>query len=215
MAPSHITRVDTETVGPFQENTFFLRRGESPETVIIDPGEEAERLIAHMDAQHLVPVAIVNTHAHLDHMGAVVPLMRKYAVPFYLHPADLPILREAPEHARMFGVRIPEVPVVDGELADGEVLELAGLRIAVLHTPGHTPGGVSLNVDGRLFAGDALFNGSVGRTDLPGGDWDTLLDSLLNRIMALADETVVHSGHGPDTTIGHERRTNPFLTGSL
>jgi hydroxyacylglutathione hydrolase len=211
VAPAHDTHVDTETVGPFQENTFLLRPGDAPHTLIIDPGDEPERLIARIQGDQLVPVAILNTHAHLDHIGAVVPLIRMYDLPFYLHPADLPILKDAPEHARMFGVRVPEVPAVDFELADGDVLELAGLRITVLHTPGHTPGGVSFAVDGRLFAGDALFKGSVGRTDLPGGDWETLRDSLLNRIMTLDDETVVHSGHGPDTTVGHERRTNPFL----
>lgn len=213
MAKLHITRVDTQTVGPFQENTFFLRRDDSQETVIIDPGDEHERLIAWLDGDTLKPVAIVNTHAHLDHIGAVAPLIAKYGVPFYLHPADLPILREAPEHARMFGVRVPLVPTVDVDLAHGDVLRLAGLSITVLHTPGHTPGGVSLQVDGRLFAGDTLFSGSVGRTDLPGGDRDALLASLSHRIMVLDDETVVHSGHGPDTTIGTERRSNPFLTG--
>lgn len=215
MVKSYITQVDTLTVGPFQENTFFLRRADAPETVIIDPGDEHEVLMVHLQSAQLKPVAIVNTHAHLDHIGAVVPLIKEYGVPFYLHPADLPILREAPDHARMFGVRVPEVPRVDIEMADGDVLDLAGLSIGVLHTPGHTPGGVSLQVDGRLFAGDALFSGSVGRTDLPGGDWDTLLASLVNKVMTLDDETVVHSGHGPDTTIGAERRSNPFLAGRV
>ena len=206
-----LTTVDGVTVGPFQENTYVLRRTEAPDVIIIDPGDEAERLVALVEDHGWRPRAIVNTHAHLDHMGAVQGLKERYGIPFYLHPDERSVLTAAPEHARLFGVREPAVPAVDAPLHDGLVLAVAGLELTVIHTPGHTPGGVSLQVDGRLFAGDTLFYGSVGRTDLPGGDWETLMRSLRERILVLPDETLVHSGHGPDTTVGRERRHNPFL----
>jgi glyoxylase-like metal-dependent hydrolase (beta-lactamase superfamily II) len=207
------TAVDMVTVGPFQENTFFLRAADAPETIVIDPGDEPERLISIVETHRWKPVAIVNTHAHLDHIGAVSELKNHFKLPFYLHPDDLNTLRDAPEHARMFGVRVPLVPEVDHALEGGQTLDLAGLQIRVLYTPGHTPGGVSFVVDGRVFAGDALFYGSIGRTDLPGGDYDTLMRSLREQLLPLPDETIVHCGHGPDTTIGRERRQNPFLSG--
>lgn len=209
------TAVDTLAVGPFQENTFLLRAADAADVIVIDPGEDAERLIEFMGKHDYTPVAIVNTHAHLDHIGAVEPLKQQYDIPFYLHPDDREILQSAPEHARLFGVRVPEVPEIDVELSDNQTLELAGLRIQVLHTPGHTPGGVSLQVGTRVFAGDTLFFGSIGRTDLPGGDFQTLMKSIEERLLTLPDETVVHSGHGPDTTIGRERQHNPFLTGEV
>lgn len=209
------TAVDTFAVGPFQENTFLLRAEGSSDLIVIDPGEDAERLTQFIDDHKYKPVAIVNTHAHLDHIGAVEPLKKHFGIPFYLHHADREILAAAPEHARLFGVREPEVPEIDFELAADQVLELAGLKLRVLHTPGHTPGGVSLHVGGRVFAGDTLFYGSIGRTDLPGGDFQTLIKSIEEQLLALPDETVVHSGHGPDTTIGREREYNPFLTGEV
>lgn len=211
-APTHPEiEVNGLVVGLFQENTFFLRRRDSAETVVIDPGDEGEKISRTIRAHGWKPVAVVNTHAHLDHVGAVARVKSEFDVPFYLHPDDRPLLRAAPEHAAVFGVPAPEVPDVDRPLAHRQTLDLAGLSIQVVHTPGHTPGGVCLVVPGRLFAGDTLFLGSIGRTDLPGGEYETLIDSIRDRVMALPDETVVHCGHGPDTTIGRERKTNPFL----
>jgi glyoxylase-like metal-dependent hydrolase (beta-lactamase superfamily II) len=209
--PGTRTVVDQLVVGPFQENTFLLRGADSSEVIIIDPGDEAERIAQVLDNHSWQPVAIVNTHGHLDHVGAIQPLKIRYDIPFYMHPGDRFILANAPESARRFGVPEPSVPDVDHELSDHAILNLAGLELNVIHTPGHTPGGVSLAVDGRLFAGDTLFAGSVGRTDLPGGNTSILIKSLLERLMALPDETIVHCGHGPDTQIGHERLTNPYL----
>jgi hydroxyacylglutathione hydrolase len=209
--PGAHTVVEQLVVGPFQENTFLLRGADSTEVIIIDPGDEAERIGEVLDSHNWQPVAVVNTHGHLDHVGAIQQLKARYSLPFYMHPGDRFILGNAPESARRFGVREPEVPDVDRELTDGESLQLAGLELKVIHTPGHTPGGVCLAIDGRLFAGDTLFSGSVGRTDLPGGDTATLMRSLLDRLMALPDQTIVHCGHGPDTRIGHERLTNPYL----
>lgn len=209
--PGSLTEVTCMTVGPFQENTFFLKSDSSSEVVVIDPGEEAPRLIEFLDSENLRPVAIVNTHAHLDHVGAIQSLKDRYGIPLYLHPDDLPILEAAPEAARMFAVQIPQVPSVDFSMAGGDRLSLAGMNLDVIFTPGHTPGHVSLRVDGRLFCGDVLFCGSIGRTDLPGGDTDTLMKTLFEEILTLPDETLVHCGHGPDTTIGQERSSNPFL----
>ncbi|MFH1279907.1 MAG: MBL fold metallo-hydrolase [Candidatus Eisenbacteria bacterium] len=207
MAPQSEIDVFGLVVGLFQENTFFLRRRDAAETVIIDPGDEGERTSGLIRSHGWKPVAVVNTHAHLDHMGAVARLKSEFGIPFYLHPDDEPLLRAAPEHAAAFGMPAPEVPVVDRPLGHRRTLDLAGLAIQVIHTPG----GVSLAVPGRVFAGDTLFLGSIGRTDLPGGDYGTLIDSIRDRLMALPDETIVHCGHGPDTTIGRERKTNPFL----
>jgi len=205
------TSVHVEPVGPFQVNTFFLSRGNSKEVIIIDPGDEADHLIDVVESRSYQPVAILNTHAHIDHMAAVQPMKARFSIPYYLHPAELPVLKNTPMSARNWGLPEPEVPEVDHLLEDNEILEITGLSIQVLFTPGHTPGGSSFLVDGRVFGGDCLFYSSIGRTDFPGGDTRTLLDSLKNRYLTLPDETIVHSGHGPDTTIGREREHNPFL----
>jgi len=209
--PGSRTDVHREVVGPFEENTWFLRRKGGDEVVVIDPGDEAERLAAVIEGSGWKPVAIVNTHAHLDHVGAVAALRDRYRIPFALHPADVPTFRWAPIAAELYGVPPVEVCDVDRPLAGGETLDLAGLEIRVVLTPGHTPGHVSLLCDGRVFGGDCLFQGSIGRTDLPGGDTVTLMRTLEETFLALPDATIVHSGHGPDTTIGRERATNPFL----
>lgn len=205
--------VEGLTVGPFQENCYFLRRQDSPETVVIDPGDEAPRIISYLEQQHLVPVVILNTHAHLDHIGAVAALKDRFGISFRLHGSDLDTLTQAPDAARLYGVSVPEVPRVDQGFDHGERIQVAGLAIEVRHTPGHTPGGVCFVVEDVVFSGDTLFLGSVGRTDLPGGDWDTLLESISLHLLSLPDPTRVYSGHGPATTIGRERRLNPFLKG--
>lgn len=205
--------VDTFVVGPFEENCHFLRRADRPETLIIDPGDEAPRLLEHIEREGLVPVALLNTHAHLDHIGAVAELQERYQIPFHLHPEDVPILQSAPQAARLYGVRVPVVPQVDRSLAHGETIQAAGLSVAVRHAPGHTPGHVIFLVADLVFSGDVLFRGSIGRTDLPGGHTETLFASIQRELLTLADATRVYSGHGPATTIGRERQHNPFLQG--
>lgn len=205
------TEVTCVTVGPFQENTFFLRPAGGDETIVIDPGDEAERLFQLVEEKEWKPVAVLTTHAHLDHIGAVEPFRQRYGIPYFLHEEDLFLLEGAADHALMFGVTPPKIPSVDRSLEDVDMLELAGLSIQTLHTPGHSPGSVCFRVDGRLFAGDLVFQGSIGRTDLPGGDYDTIARSLREHILTLPDDTVIHCGHGPDTRVGVERRTNPFL----
>jgi len=209
--PGERIEVARIVVGPFQENCFLVREAGGSGCVVVDPGDEADRIAERIDERGWKPVAIVNTHAHLDHIGGIQELKEKYGIPLLLHEADEPLLRSAPEHARFFGVAEPTVPAVDRRLSDGDVLDFGGIRLEVLHTPGHSPGSVSLVAGGRVFVGDTLFEGSIGRTDLPGGSHGTLLRSIRRRLFALPDEAIVHCGHGPDTTIGRERRSNPFL----
>jgi len=203
----------TETVGPFAENSYFLVDPESLEAVAIDPGDEAECLLEIVAARRLKLRWILNTHAHLDHVGAVAALKEATGAPFHLHEADRFLLDLLPAQAAAFGLSPPPVPAVDGWLKEGDVFEVADgrLRIEVVETPGHSPGGVTLVAQGALFAGDALFQGSIGRTDLPGGDYETLLRSIRERLLVFPDGTPVYPGHGPPTTVGAERRGNPFL----
>lgn len=205
--------VHVAPVGLFQTNAWFLRRVDRDEVIVFDPGSDAEQLIDTIDSNGWKPVAILNTHGHIDHVGAVEPLRRRFRIPFYLHPADGYLLDSLAASAHRWGIPVPEQPQIDRPLAGDEVLELAGLVIEALATPGHTPGGVSFVVAGHVFAGDCLFQGSIGRTDFPGGDSATLLATLRDRFMQLPDATRVCPGHGPATTIERERGSNPFLRG--
>lgn len=210
--------IDFRTVGPFAENSYILGCAETGAGAFIDPGDEAELLAELMEQHRLTPKYILNTHAHIDHVGAVADLQDRYQIPFYLHPADNPWVEGLPMQARMFGLPELRVPRVDFPLADKQTFELGKLRIEVRHTPGHSEGGVTFVVTEPgvelpvAIVGDALFSGSIGRTDLPGGDFKTLLRSIRERIFSLPDDTQCFSGHGPVTTVGHEKRTNPFLT---
>lgn len=211
-APGEATTVTQIVVGPFAENTYILHANGAKESLLIDPGDEAHVLEHAIERSGTTPVAIINTHGHIDHVGAIAALKERYGIPFYLHPDDVVTLEHAPMAAQLYGLPPITVPDVDHDLADGQRLELAGLSIDVMFTPGHAPGHVSFLVDGRCFGGDCLFNGSIGRTDLPGSDHAALMRTLRDRFLTLPDATIVHSGHGPDTTIAAERASNPFLT---
>lgn len=211
--------------GAFQANCYLIAPGEGEPCVIIDPGQDAEDGVAEAVRKYdLSPVAALLTHGHFDHVFAVTPVCDGNDIPAWIHPEDRALLSDplkglGRDAAAFFGGRIEmREPAEVRELADGTVLELAGLTITVDHTPGHTRGSVIFRSDleegGRLvFAGDTLFAGSIGRTDLPGGDMGTMLESLRGKLLTLDDETVVLPGHGPSTTIGRERVSNPFLTG--
>lgn len=207
-------RVVPLAVGPLQANCYLLIEPESHEACIIDPGAEPERILRSLPREVRVRYILV-THAHFDHVGALAQVRHETQAPFLLHPDDLELLRHSPDSAeRVVGVRPPPPPEPDDWLRHGQTLTLGNAVLQVRHTPGHSPGSVSLWVDGeppRVFTGDALFAGSIGRTDLPGGNLEQLLDSIRRELLSLPDTTVVYPGHGPTTTIGHERRTNPFL----
>jgi hydroxyacylglutathione hydrolase len=209
--------------GALQANCFLIAAGAGEPCVIVDPGQDAEEPIAEAVREHrLSPVAVLLTHGHFDHVFAVTPVCDGNDIPAWIHPADRELLSDplkglSPDSAAFFGGRLElREPAEVRELADGSVLDLAGLAITVDHTPGHTQGSVTfrseLEEGGRLlFAGDTLFAGSIGRTDLPGGDLRAMLNSLRTKLLTLEDDTVVLPGHGPTTTIGRERASNPFL----
>jgi hydroxyacylglutathione hydrolase len=200
--------------GRFAENTYLVIDEPTRQCAIIDPGEDAGLIQRAVEDEAATPGAVWLTHAHVDHVAGVAAVIEAFPVPIYLHPADRPLYDHLVQQAAGFGFLARAAPPPDRELAEGDELRLGGLTLRVLHTPGHTPGGVSLYGHGAVFVGDALFQGSIGRTDFPGGDAPTLLRSIREKLLSLPDETVVYSGHGPATTIGRERRTNPFLTGA-
>jgi glyoxylase-like metal-dependent hydrolase (beta-lactamase superfamily II) len=205
--------VSTVVVSPFEQNCRIVKDLDSGDGVVVDPGDEPERILEAVKASGARITHILATHAHLDHVGAAAAVRRALGAPFCLHRGDLPLLRSLPVHGEMFGMHGLEVPPVDLDLADVKELPLGKGRIRVLHTPGHTPGGCTFLFDGDGFFGDSLFRMSVGRTDL-GGDAKVYARTLEKVILGLPDDTVVRSGHGPDSTIGAERRENPFLNGT-
>jgi len=205
------------TVGPFQENCYIVGDEGMGAGVLVDPGDEAVRIALAVEQTGLEIDRILITHAHIDHVGAVADLVDEYACPVLMHAEAEPMLQQLPTQAIMMGLRFGKVPTVDRHLDDEEVLEVGALRLKALYTPGHAPGHLAFYVEGEglVLSGDALFAGSVGRTDLFGGDMDLLMRSINERLMTLPDETRVYSGHGPQTTIGDERAHNPFLGGGI
>ncbi|HKJ67890.1 MAG TPA: MBL fold metallo-hydrolase [bacterium] len=197
-------------VGSFQENTWYVVNRYTNDGILIDPGEDVHTIEALFAETESKPTAILNTHAHIDHIGAIQRLQEKYDLPFYLHREDQFLLEQYPEQAALFGVKMQGIPDVTHFLEEGSKT-ISEIEVRVLHTPGHSPGSVSFVIGNDLFSGDALFAGSIGRTDLPGGDYAELIRSIQQKLLPLGDHVVVHAGHGPDTTIGEERRTNPFL----
>lgn len=200
------------TVGAFQENCYLLIDPDGTLCAIIDPGAEPERIIAAVERSGAAPEAIWLTHAHLDHVGAISGLRRRWDIPVYLHPLDEPLYKMASRQAALYGLPFEQPAPPDRALGEGDVLELGTLRMNVMHAPGHAPGHVVFHGHGIALVGDCLFAGSIGRTDLPMSNPRDLAASL-DRIAALSRDTVVYPGHGPVTTIGTEAATNPFLTG--
>jgi hydroxyacylglutathione hydrolase len=209
--------METRAVGPFFKNGFVVACDQTRAAVLIDPGDEVAELLAVAETQSLVIRHILLTHAHVDHITGVAAAKRALNVPVYLHRDDLFLYERAVEMGAMFGMRVTAAPPVDVFYTSGQVIPFGTLEAVVHHTPGHCPGGVCLEIRtfgtaGKdLFVGDTLFAGSIGRTDLPGGDLRTLLASIRDVLFAFGDDARVYPGHGPSTTIGHERRTNPFL----
>jgi hydroxyacylglutathione hydrolase len=205
------------TVGPFQENCYVIGDQESRIGAIIDPGDEAARIAMAVEETGLDIGSIIVTHTHIDHVGAVAALADEYACPVLMHDEAEPMLKELPTQAMMMGIRFGKLPEVDRYVEDEEIVEVGDLRLRSLYTPGHSPGHLAfyLQDEGIVLSGDALFAGSVGRVDLPGGSMEVLMQSIEERLLTLPEETVVYPGHGPRTTIGNERTSNPFLQGGM
>jgi glyoxylase-like metal-dependent hydrolase (beta-lactamase superfamily II) len=206
--------VEMLTVGPVAENCFLVRREGSDKLLVVDPGEEAERILAAVEATGAEVEAILITHCHFDHIGAVAPVAAATGAPVYCPQIEQPVLADIMSYVPYPGFGPFESYEADHLVAGGETLELAGLELDVLFTPGHSPGHVTYAVRGEdaLFSGDVLFQGSVGRVDLPGGDGPTLIASIGNLLDSFPEQTVVHPGHMGTTTLGAERASNPFLT---
>lgn len=203
--------IETLVVGPLQVNCFIIACEVTRLALVVDPGDDAERILATLAARKLKVVSVVNTHGHFDHVGGNRRLVEVTGAELLLHEADLPILRRARDHAAGYGLVSAGSSEPTRMLKGGELLEVGELKIQIIATPGHSPGGIALSVGGHLFAGDTLFADSVGRTDLPGSNHADLVKSIRSKLFTLPDATVVHPGHGPDTTIGHEKRHNPFV----
>ena len=211
--------IRTAAVPPFYKNGFVVSCETTGEGIVIDPGDEVEELIAAVTSDNVIVKGILLTHAHLDHVTGVARAKRAFGADVWLHKDDEFLYSGVVQQGLMFGLKVERQPPIDRYYEVGQPFRFGDYIVDILHTPGHCPGGVCLAI-GRnqteartLFVGDTLFAGSVGRTDLPGGDTDTLLHSIRDVLFAFPDETEVHSGHGPTTTIGEEKRTNPFLRG--
>lgn len=204
-------RIHTYASGPFQTNTYLVEDETTGEAILVDPTIGSESIDGKIAAGKLRLRLIVNTHGHIDHVYGDAYFKEKSGAPLAIHAADAPMLAGLRVQAGLFGLPAPKAAQPDRLLADGDRIAVGALSFSVIHTPGHTPGGIVLLGHGLLLSGDTLFAGSIGRTDLPGGDYETLLDSIKRRLLVLPDETRVYSGHGEPTTIGAEKETNPFL----
>jgi hydroxyacylglutathione hydrolase len=198
-------------VGPLQVNCFILADEKTREAVVIDPGDDAQEILRIIKDKDFKVRYLVVTHGHFDHVGANKALKDATGAELLIHEGDAPVMASASQHSQAFGMNTASSPRADRYVKHGDIITAGEISLKVLHTPGHSPGGISLLEQGMVFTGDALFAGSIGRTDLPGGDLMTLIRSIRENLMVLPDDTKVFCGHGPATTIGEERRENPFL----
>lgn len=209
-------KIKTFVFNSFQENTFVIH-GASGEAFIIDPGcslpEEEKKLKDYIYDNHLHPAAVVLTHGHIDHILGIPFCKREWNVPVWIHPGDGFLYLQAAVYAQVFGLKISSMPDPDRMLNEGDILRCGEVSLEVIHVPGHSPGGIALynRANQVLFPGDILFSGSIGRSDLPGGDHQLLVDGIRRKLLALPEDTVVWPGHGPSTTIGEEKAHNPYL----
>ncbi|MBF0144060.1 MAG: MBL fold metallo-hydrolase [Magnetococcales bacterium] len=197
--------------GPLQVNCQLLADSRTGVAILMDPGGNAPEILKYLQKKGLTLTHIINTHGHFDHLGGVWELQEATGCQFWIHEGDRALALAAPRQAAVWGIPFGRAPRVDGGLEDGQVIRLAGYELTVLTTPGHSPGGVCFHWSGGVVVGDTLFQGSIGRTDLPGGEHRQLIRSIKERLLTLPDDTVCFPGHGPTTTIGEERRRNPYL----
>lgn len=201
----------TLAVGPLQSNCYLLFDDQTQDAVVIDPGAEGPRIEAAIRERGLTPLMVLNTHGHGDHIAANGYIKEAFGAPLLIHRGDAPMLTDPEKNLSGFMGTPITSPAADRELSVGDSLEFGERAIRLYHTPGHSPGGVSFHIENLLFTGDALFKQSVGRSDLPGASHETLIAAIRDQLMVLPDDTIVYPGHGPSTTIGDERRNNPFL----
>ena len=199
------------TVGPMEANCYILYNPDKKEGLIIDPGAEGSRLIKFIKQEKICIKYIINTHGHPDHIGANRKVKEYTNAPILIHEYDAPMLTRSGSVLSLIFPLESSSPAADTFVKDGDLIECAGMKLKVLHTPGHTSGGISLLIDDSIFTGDTLFSGSVGRFDLPGGSEEVLLNSI-KKILSLDENLIVYPGHGPSTTVGEELRSNPFIT---
>lgn len=198
------------TVGPIMANCFIVGCEETRQAAVIDPGDEVDRILMALAKDQLTVAVIINTHGHFDHVGGNARLKQATGAPLLIHRLDAPMLNQLSAAAAQWGMTAENSPPPDRTIDEGDTVPFGNLAFSVIHTPGHTPGGISLHTDGSVFVGDTLFAGSIGRTDFPGGDYATLIAAIQNKLFTLGDDVTVYTGHGPETTIGVEKRTNPF-----
>jgi len=199
------------TVGPMEANCYILYNPDKKEGLIIDPGAEGSRLIKFIKQEKICIKYIINTHGHPDHIGANRKVKEYTNAPILIHEYDAPMLTRSGSVLSLIFPLESSSPAADTFVKDGDLIECAGMKLKVLHTPGHTSGGISLLIDDSIFTGDTLFSGSVGRFDLPGGSEEVLLNSI-KKILSLDENLIIYPGHGPSTTVGEELRSNPFIT---
>jgi hydroxyacylglutathione hydrolase len=197
--------------GPFMVNSYLVVNEGSNAGIILDPGSDLQPLMKHIQKESIAISAIVCTHAHIDHIAGAKLVQDTFSVPLYLSKLEEGLMQSLQTQARMFGVPDPGIPRIHEYIPETGVLEIGGMSFTLLHTPGHSPGSMSLYAENVVFSGDALFNMSIGRTDLPGGDYGVLISAIQDKLFSLPDDTTVLSGHGPQTRIGFEKRMNPFF----
>lgn len=199
-------------VGPIQSNCYIVGCEKTREAAVIDPGGDADKILFTLAKDKLRCLYIINTHGHFDHSADNKRLKEVTGAQLLIHPADAPMILNQSMGGGMWGLHVDNSPPPDRYLGEGDIITFGDISLKVLHTPGHSPGGISLVTDKMVFVGDTLFAGSIGRTDFPGGDYEGLLRQVRNKIFTLGDDVVVYPGHGPKTTVGRERKTNPFFS---
>jgi hydroxyacylglutathione hydrolase len=200
-------------VGPLMANCFICGCSKTKEAVVIDPGGDADTILLSLADAKLKVKYIINTHGHFDHVSANGKMKDATGADILIHPLDAPMLEKLSSNAAFFGVSVENSPPCDQTLEEGDTVSFGDVTLKVIHTPGHTPGGISLYTNGVVFVGDTLFAGSIGRTDFPGGNFNTLISSIKTKLFNMKDDIRVFSGHGPETSIGIEKRHNPFVRG--
>lgn len=198
-------------VGALETNCYLVYCEQTMECAVVDPGAEPEKIFRIIEQKRLRPIILINTHGHVDHVGANKDIVEKYGIPLHIHSSDSALLSNILNSTMGFFIGAKKSPPPDRFIEEGEEVSIGNSRLKVIHTPGHSPGSVSLSGDGFLLSGDVLFCGGVGRTDLPGGSWTELEKSIRNKIYSLPDDTLILPGHGPLTTVGQEKKSNPFV----